>query len=219
MATKKFSRGDTNKDGLIFFKYYGNKEKWLSKEEFLIEKQKELERSRRPHVAERKRKRSRESYHKNKLREKERKAKFYQENKEKIKKRNRDYDKNNRQKINERKNKYRKQRRKENPLVLIAERLRSRVNKFIKRGGYKKIRKTERLIGCSWEELKLWIESFFNERINWSNRNEWHIDHKIPLSSAKNNEELEKLCHYSNLQPLLAIDNLRKNNRIIYENK
>ena len=88
MATKKFSRGDTNKDGLIFFKYYGNKEKWLSKEEFLIEKQKELERSRRPHVAERKRKRSRESYHKNKLREKERKAKFYQENKEKIKKRN-----------------------------------------------------------------------------------------------------------------------------------
>ena len=39
----------------------------------------------------------------------------------------------------------------------------------------------------------------------------WHIDHKIPLASANGViDELAKLCHYTNLQPLWASDNLRK---------
>jgi hypothetical protein len=51
--------------------------------------------------------------------------------------------------------------------------------------------------------------------MNWDNHGEWHIDHKIPLSTAKNEEELYKLNHYTNLQPLWSTDNLKKSNKII----
>ena len=44
------------------------------------------------------------------------------------------------------------------------------------------------------------------------NYGDWHIDHIIPLSSAIDEKTLIKLCHYTNLQPLWALDNLRKNN-------
>jgi hypothetical protein len=50
--------------------------------------------------------------------------------------------------------------------------------------------------------------------MSWSNHGKWHIDHIIPLSSAKSKEELVKLCHYTNLQPLWALDNLGKANKI-----
>ena len=44
---------------------------------------------------------------------------------------------------------------------------------------------------------------------------EWHIDHIIPISLAKDENEMVKLNHYTNLQPLWEIDNLMKSNKII----
>lgn len=73
------------------------------------------------------------------------------------------------------------------------------------------------LIGCTYEELVIHLEKQFKEGMNWENRGKygWHIDHKIPLNSAKTEEELIKLCHYTNLQPLWAEENLRKSNTLI----
>jgi hypothetical protein len=51
--------------------------------------------------------------------------------------------------------------------------------------------------------------------MSWDNYGSWHIDHIMPLSSAQTTEEFNKLCHYSNLQPLWAHENLSKGNRII----
>jgi hypothetical protein len=67
--------------------------------------------------------------------------------------------------------------------------------------------------------LKKYIESKFKEGMSWDNYGVygWHLDHIIPLSSAKNEEELKSLCHYTNLQPLWAFDNLSKFNKIIVD--
>ena len=66
--------------------------------------------------------------------------------------------------------------------------------------------------GCSFEELKTHLEIQFKEGMCWENHGKWHIDHKIPLSWAKTEEELKQLCKYTNLQPLWAEDNLSKKN-------
>jgi DNA (cytosine-5)-methyltransferase 1 len=46
-------------------------------------------------------------------------------------------------------------------------------------------------------------------------KGKWVIEHIIPLSSAKNIDELYKLCHYSNLQPLSWADNMKKSNKLV----
>jgi hypothetical protein len=68
----------------------------------------------------------------------------------------------------------------------------------------------------SWLEYKNYIESKFQEGMDWNNYGEWHIDHIIPLSSASNENELERLFHYTNCQPLWAKDNLSKSDKIIF---
>ena len=51
--------------------------------------------------------------------------------------------------------------------------------------------------------------------MNWDNHGEWHYDHIIPLASADNYDDLVRLNHYTNLQPLWAEDNLKKGSKIL----
>ena len=90
---------------------------------------------------------------------------------------------------------------------------RSKINKIL---GSKR-EKTFDLIGCSPLKLKEHLEEQFTEGMCWENHGlfGWHIDHIIPLSSAKNDDELKKLCHYTNLQPLWALDNILKRDKLI----
>ena len=82
-----------------------------------------------------------------------------------------------------------------------------------------KIRTTLNLIGCSWEKLKLYLESKFETGMTWDNYGYygWHIDHIIPVSNydLDNLEELKKCMHYTNLQPLWATDNMKKGGKIL----
>lgn len=66
------------------------------------------------------------------------------------------------------------------------------------------------MLGCDWHHLKTHLESKFVDGMSWENRSLWHIDHIIPLASAKSVEEVVRLCHHTNLQPLWAKDNIRK---------
>ena len=87
---------------------------------------------------------------------------------------------------------------------------RTSINKAVKRNGYNKTSKTQEILGCSFYEFLDYIENKFESWMTWDNRGlyngslnyGWDIDHIIPLCSANSEEELHKLCHYTNLQPL-----------------
>jgi hypothetical protein len=70
------------------------------------------------------------------------------------------------------------------------------------------------MLGVSYPEFISYFERLFVEGMSWDNHGEWHIDHIIPLSSVNTEEELIKLCYYTNLQPLWAEDNLKKGSKI-----
>ena len=95
---------------------------------------------------------------------------------------------------------------KNNPLYVLRRRCRSRLWDFITN----KSKSTPEYIGCSLLELKRFLQNQFKKGMNWENIGDWHIDHKIPLCSAKTEQEILKLCHYSNLQPLWKSENCKK---------
>ena len=81
--------------------------------------------------------------------------------------------------------------------------------------GYTKKCRTYRVLGCTYEEFKTHIESKWEDWMNWDNhglyngeRNYgWDLDHIVPLSSAQCEEDVYRLNHYSNIQPLCSYVN------------
>jgi hypothetical protein len=99
------------------------------------------------------------------------------------------------------------------PLFKFKKNIRRSTSEAFSKG--KKNKKSLEILGCSLEHAFLYIESLFKPGMNWSNYgSEWHIDHIIPLASAKTIEETEKLCFYTNLQPLWARENILKSNKM-----
>lgn len=107
-----------------------------------------------------------------------------------------------------------KQRRERDPLFRMSECVRNGVGRAFSCNGWGKKGKSFELLGVDFETVKKHIERQFKKGMSWERRGEIHIDHIVPLSSAKTIEELKILCHYTNLQPLWKIDNLRKNKTI-----
>ena len=154
----------------------------------------------------------------------ERAKKYYAANKEKgIKPKNRKFlNPKDLEKRRIRENKFVREKRLKNPLFRLTTDIRSIIGKALRRNGYKKTSKTNKILGCSFEDFKLYLESKFESWMNWNNRGlyngdlnyGWDIDHIIPLAAAKTEDEIIKLNHYTNLQPLCS-----KYNRDIKKNK
>jgi hypothetical protein len=100
-------------------------------------------------------------------------------------------------------------------LFRLRKNLRSLIGHSFRNNGYSKKSKTHEMLGCSYEDFKLHIEAQFVSGMSWENRSEWHLDHIIPVSSAINEDDLIRLNHYTNFQPLWAVDNLKKSNKLI----
>lgn len=144
---------------------------------------------------------------------------YYRNNSERMNSNKKEYNKKNWEKVLSRQQNYIKKRRDEDEMFRLCFNLRSRLRSFLSIKNLRRRKDMERYdaIGCSPSELKLHIENLFVEGMSWENYGfrGWHIDHIIPLSSAKTYEEAIKLNHYTNLQPLWAIDNLKKGKKII----
>ena len=140
---------------------------------------------------------------------------YYISHKEEIKEYNKNYYETNKENLINKMSQYTSNRKKTDILFKLFHVVRSRVYKIIKIKNINKQNKTFDIVGCSPIQLKEHLEKQFNDGMSWDNYGKWHIDHIIPLSSANNEDEVYKLCHHTNLQPLWAEDNLKKSNKIL----
>lgn len=168
------------------------------------------------------------SYKKNKKVNSERAKKYYIDNKEKILAKIKEYHSNNYNRINEQRkiyyqlnkhkiNKKQNLRYQTDINYRIRKSLGSRLSETV-RGEYRST-SVKKLIGCSIDELIIHLESKFYNGMTWENYGlkGWHIDHIKPCSSFNLTElsQQKKCFNYTNLQPLWAIDNLKKSNKIL----
>lgn len=155
----------------------------------------------------------------NKEKLKKSKREDYLKNKKRYQDYHKIYRKEKKEQLKINKREYVKNRRNEDILFKIIGNLRSRLRDVMKYKNTKKCKKTLELTGCTLEFLCNYLELKFTEGMSWNNYGKfgWHIDHIIPCSSfdMTDPEEQKKCFHYTNLQPLWWMDNLKKSNKII----
>jgi len=148
-------------------------------------------------------------------------AQYRKDNKEKIRKsqkiyrdnnleKAKQYYKDNREILNTKRRIYIKKKFKESPLAKLSHNISTLIRLSITGKGFTKKSKTVDILGCSNKEFKIYLESNFESWMNWDNRGlyngelnyGWDIDHIIPLDVAVTEEDVIRLNHYTNLQPL-----------------
>jgi hypothetical protein len=96
--------------------------------------------------------------------------------------------------------------------------LRSRQFQVLK--GKSKSASAIKLLGCTVDEALQHLENQFQPGMTWDNwsLDGWHVDHIKPCASFDmEDEEQQKECfHWSNLQPLWGIDNIKKGDKLNY---
>ena len=150
----------------------------------------------------------------NKEKIKQRQKQWRKENKEKIKQLSKQYYEENKEKINQRNNQYKKQRRKTDPILRLSFYTRNSIYNSLKRKGYSKNTNTYKILGLEYEDFYKWLNTEASNGLNFD-ADDVHVDHVIPVSFAKTEEQVLALNHYSNLQLLTSEENLNKKNTYI----
>lgn len=114
-------------------------------------------------------------------------------------------------------NEYRRNKLKNDPVFRMAVNLRLRLRRIIKQqGGKDKYAKMLEIVGMDWGGFKKYIENKFKPGMTWDNYGtHWHLDHikAITKFDLLTEQGQKQSCHYTNLQPLWALENLKKGNR------
>ncbi len=144
---------------------------------------------------------------------------YRNKNKEKIKIQKHNSYLKNKETIIKKSTAYTQLKRQTDPVFKTICNLRRSIGRYIKLKKLIKNNPTKKIIGCTPKELQQHLDQSFidNYGREYTNEDKLHIDHIVPLSRAKTIEKVEELNHYSNLQYLLAKDNLAKGSKCTYE--
>ena len=144
-------------------------------------------------------------------------ARYRKNNPEKVKAASTKYREDNMDKVRVRSTRYERNRRATDPSYKLVRNIRNSINTALS-GNYKSGHTIE-LLGCSIEYLRTYLEKQFKPGMTWNNYGKygWHIDHIIPVTyfDHSDSEQQWRAWHYTNLRPLWAKDNLKKNKKII----
>ena len=135
----------------------------------------------------------------------------YKENPEKFREKRKEYYHKNKENERRKNDEWRKKKLKECGFFRMKKNLRDRIRGYLTEKTNSK--RTLDIVGLERDVFRSYIENKFTDGMSWDNYGKWHLDHIKPLCLAENNDEALKLNHYTNLQPLWAEDNLRKNRK------
>lgn len=137
---------------------------------------------------------------------------YYKNNKLKIQKYKKEYANKNKKYLANYFKEYQRFRRAADDLHRFKMQIRHLVWLSFNKNGEIKSKKTEEILGCDLDFFISYLLETYkkNYGVDYNNKEKVHIDHIIPLATAKTEEDIIKLCHYTNLQLLKAKDNLKK---------
>lgn len=145
---------------------------------------------------------------------KERKDKYVSSHIAEVKASRKRYNEENRQKRTD----YERNKRKTDPVYRFRSSFTCLIRGYLRKNGYKGEKSTWEIVGCDFETFLEYVISQFKEGMALENYGHgegcWNIDHIIPICTAENDEDLERLNHYSNLRPMWASDNYRRPRKI-----
>ena len=143
---------------------------------------------------------------------------YYKKNKKDILLKRKKYCEENHEMIMKKRKEYEHKKNKTDPIYKFKRTIRSSIQKSFIRKHKGKSEKTEGILGCNLDFFVDYLintyENNYNEKWNWDKLSDVAIDHIIPLAVAKTEEEVIKLCHYTNLQLLTKKDNLDKSDKL-----
>jgi len=168
---------------------------------------------------------AKENHAKNRERDNKRNSEYQRRNAEIIKQKHNEYRAANRERARKWEKRYRdanrqkitdslRERRRNDPFLRLREAIRGSVRAYL---GSKKTRRsaTFEIVGCTPDFLRSHLEKQFKPGMTWGNYgSHWHVDHRIPLASGNSPEEIMGLSHWTNLQPLEALENLLKSDKM-----
>lgn len=143
---------------------------------------------------------------------------YAEKNKEKINKIKKKWAENNKEKIKISNAKYHKNKMLNDDIYKLRHSICNIIRDSLKRKGHSKKYKSFDILGCDIIEFKNYIESKFESWMNWENygnpkdgifemNKTWDIDHITPLRNGITEEDIIRLNHYTNLQPLCSYYN------------
>jgi hypothetical protein len=143
---------------------------------------------------------------------------WYENNKEKWNEYIKEYREKNRDKIKQLKRNYEKTRKTNDPLYKLISNFRTAIYQVLKENRVDKNQSYFDVLQYTPEQLIVNLEKQFTEGITWENYGEWHVDHKLPISSFNiqkmGDSEFMKCWSLENLQPMWGEENIRKSNKI-----
>jgi hypothetical protein len=140
---------------------------------------------------------------------------FYDENKERLLDIKKEYYDANKEVMKEKKRIYERLKRETDPIYRFKKNVRTMIGKSLKKKSYTKKSQTFKIIGCLQDDFIKYIESKWESWMNWDNYGlfngepnfGWDIDHIRPMITGETEDEIIKLNHYTNLQPLCSYTN------------
>lgn len=143
---------------------------------------------------------------------------WYEQNKEHRKQYLKEYREKNIDKIRKTKRDYERNRKSSDPLYKLISNFRTAIYQVLKENRVDKNQSYFDVLQYTPEELIIHLEKQFTDGMTWENYGDWHVDHKLPITSFDiqdmGDEEFMKCWSLNNLQPMWGEENIRKSNKL-----